>query len=221
MLVVLRVGQLFAATFFIFVCVLIGPLRAATLTGDTISAQYYYPTTSTPYVGGPPNVSSDPSLPAPLNPVGSGEEGTLLVEKVTTLHIDFDVSKLVISFNTTLTDPVWNSVDPVTHLPVLQNGPKFTIQSGPVAGNSFIGIANVSTSNNFPVTAFLEDAGTLFVNWAGMPYHTGDTVTVFFANADDAPPASTPLPAALPLFVGGLGALGLLGWRRNRRELKR
>ena len=29
--------------------------------------------------------------------------------------------------------------------------------------------------------------------------------------------ASTPLPAALPLFASGLGALGLLGWRRKRK----
>jgi hypothetical protein len=28
---------------------------------------------------------------------------------------------------------------------------------------------------------------------------------------------ATPLPAALPLFATGLGALGLLGWRRKRR----
>ena len=28
--------------------------------------------------------------------------------------------------------------------------------------------------------------------------------------------SQTPLPAALPLFAGGLGALGLLGWRRRR-----
>ena len=27
----------------------------------------------------------------------------------------------------------------------------------------------------------------------------------------------TPLPAALPLFAGGLGALGVLGWRRKRK----
>ena len=27
----------------------------------------------------------------------------------------------------------------------------------------------------------------------------------------------TPAPAALPLFAGGLGALGLLGWRRKRK----
>jgi hypothetical protein len=29
--------------------------------------------------------------------------------------------------------------------------------------------------------------------------------------------SATPLPAALPLFAGGLGALGLFGWRRKRR----
>ena len=28
---------------------------------------------------------------------------------------------------------------------------------------------------------------------------------------------ATPLPAALPLFTTGLGALGLLGWRRKRK----
>jgi PEP-CTERM motif len=30
-------------------------------------------------------------------------------------------------------------------------------------------------------------------------------------------PLNTPLPAALPLFASGLGALGLLGWRRKRK----
>ena len=30
-------------------------------------------------------------------------------------------------------------------------------------------------------------------------------------------PVATPLPAALPLFATGLGALGLLGWRRKRK----
>jgi hypothetical protein len=33
----------------------------------------------------------------------------------------------------------------------------------------------------------------------------------------NAPLPSTPLPAALPLFATGLGALGLLGWRRKRK----
>jgi hypothetical protein len=34
----------------------------------------------------------------------------------------------------------------------------------------------------------------------------------------DTPPTVTPLPAALPIFAGGLGALGLLGWRRKRKR---
>ena len=38
-----------------------------------------------------------------------------------------------------------------------------------------------------------------------------------FANLDAwDPPIATPLPGALPLFATGLGALGLLGWRRKR-----
>jgi len=34
-----------------------------------------------------------------------------------------------------------------------------------------------------------------------------------------APDFATPLPAALPLFASGLGALGLLGWRRKRKAV--
>jgi hypothetical protein len=33
-----------------------------------------------------------------------------------------------------------------------------------------------------------------------------------------ATPAGTPLPAALPLFATGLGAFGLLGWRRKKKS---
>jgi len=33
----------------------------------------------------------------------------------------------------------------------------------------------------------------------------------------DPPVSAVPLPAALPLFATGLGALGLIGWRRKRK----
>ena len=33
--------------------------------------------------------------------------------------------------------------------------------------------------------------------------------------------AATPLPAAFPLFASGLGALGLIGWRRKRKASAR
>ena len=32
-------------------------------------------------------------------------------------------------------------------------------------------------------------------------------------------PSATPLPAALPLFATGLGAMGLFGWRKKRKAL--
>jgi hypothetical protein len=48
---------------------------------------------------------------------------------------------------------------------------------------------------------------------------TGGSVT-FYAytlRGGSNSPEPTPLPAALPLFATGLGALGLLGWRRKRK----
>lgn len=39
-------------------------------------------------------------------------------------------------------------------------------------------------------------------------------------STDLTPAAATPLPAALPLFASGVGALGLLGWRRKRKAAK-
>ena len=38
-----------------------------------------------------------------------------------------------------------------------------------------------------------------------------------FRAVDCAPPPTTPLPAALPLFAGGLGLFGLLARRRKKK----
>ena len=40
----------------------------------------------------------------------------------------------------------------------------------------------------------------------------------FQMRVSDINPAATPLPAALPLFAGGLGALGVIGWVRKRKR---
>jgi hypothetical protein len=77
--------------------------------------------------------------------------------------------------------------------------------------------------------------------WAGAPdtptgsvlkealLSDGNTVDITFYNAQDwsitpevalgvnDPPAPTPLPAALPLFAGGLGLIGLIARRRKRK----
>ncbi len=44
-----------------------------------------------------------------------------------------------------------------------------------------------------------------------------DNVAYPSMNVEIATIATTPLPATLPLFATGLGALGLLGWRRKRK----
>jgi hypothetical protein len=52
--------------------------------------------------------------------------------------------------------------------------------------------------------------------WSGGDQHM--LVNNFTLNGDVfATEATTPLPAALPLFTSGLGALGLLAWRRKRK----
>ncbi len=71
---------------------------------------------------------------------------------------------------------------------------------GPITGTALF-------SSGFPITA-----GELIINSvAGAPLPDATFSAVGFQSA-------TPLPAALPLFATGLGALGLLGWRRKRKH---
>ena len=61
------------------------------------------------------------------------------------------------------------------------------------------------------------DFGTGLFNFGpegGCCSAVGQPIIEFVGN----PPLETPLPAALPLFTTGLGALGLLGWRRKRKQ---
>ena len=64
----------------------------------------------------------------------------------------------------------------------------------------------VTFDNNGACTGFTPDEGLV---------NHGDNGEW---NSSSTPTAATPLPAALPLFATGLGALGLLGWRRKRKS---
>jgi len=99
-----------------------------------------------------------------------------------------------------------------------------TILQNPPPGNTiqaFFASDGLSQSNlnSFPVllrtmtlfeTGFPQDVSLFFFP------NGGGSVTV---ESDSAPlpPLPTPLPAALPLFAGGLGVLGLLARRRKRK----
>jgi hypothetical protein len=86
----------------------------------------------------------------------------------------------------------------------------------------------VSASVNGTVGAFLELLGSInnpLSNGFFFAPSSGDSYSEYSTRLFDSPytavafseATATPLPAALPLFASGLGALGLLGWRRKRK----
>ena len=67
-------------------------------------------------------------------------------------------------------------------------------------------LVNFQTPDGFFNSVVLSSTGYSF-EFANLTAYDPPTVNV----------AVTPLPAALPLFGTGLGALGLIGWRRNKK----
>jgi hypothetical protein len=83
-------------------------------------------------------------------------------------------------------------------------------------------VASGTSFNGDPMTYFGFSGGgfdTILVQdlWYCNSSCTFDP-TGYDALAIDSIGATTPLPAALPLFATGLGALGLFGWRRKRKN---
>ena len=70
-------------------------------------------------------------------------------------------------------------------------------------------------ANAFGFVGFVNTSGeirAINIIGPGSTYEAIDDVSLGTASL------VTPLPAALPLFASGLGALGLLGWRRKRKQ---
>lgn len=70
-----------------------------------------------------------------------------------------------------------------------------------------------------PTASCSNSAG--YLNLLGLLWGLSEVEVTFgrievFTIAETSP---VPLPAALPLFVTGLGALGLLGWRKRRKSV--
>ena len=85
------------------------------------------------------------------------------------------------------------------------------------AGNTNFGFANAST---LLLALEFQGLGGSSSPLAGGAFYNGQGNNNAFAGpvSGGVETATTPLPAALPLFVTGLGAMGLFGWRRKRKN---
>ena len=92
----------------------------------------------------------------------------------------------------------------------------FTVNAGVITVVNFVSLGGLNSTPaviccslgmgsfglNLASAGLTNSAGFLFQDSAGLAF----TLV-----------SETPLPAALPLFAGGLGALGLIGWRRKKK----
>jgi hypothetical protein len=91
----------------------------------------------------------------------------------------------------------------------------------------FLQISNISTDSTGVITSWYIDLNVLLFDYlitANSGTITEDSGgTSRSGGSNQGMPGTwtvttTPLPAALPLFSGGLAALGLFGWRRKRKN---
>ena len=101
---------------------------------------------------------------------------------------------------------------------------------GQFGGDLLVGNFSTNSVSAFDPTIFaflgtiaIDGPGGLLALEFGNGASGGSPNTLYFTDESDglfgAIAPTTPLPAALPLFATGLGALGLLGWRRKQKNV--
>lgn len=118
------------------------------------------------------------------------------------------------------------------------DGDLVTAIAGTIDGSAITGLSSFEGADNL-----LFPTGTTFLDTSGLSFDTavGQDINIFSFFAEGSTPSgnaygeissnpagfgvgtfelsATPLPAALPLFAGGLGVLVFLAWRKKRSEL--
>ncbi|HET8995514.1 MAG TPA: PEP-CTERM sorting domain-containing protein [Acetobacteraceae bacterium] len=157
----------------------------AGLLGDTLTASYRYPDLAETY--------NQAIWTPPSFVVGPGAETTASIEDVTQIHVDFTDATLVVTLHTVLSAPAWNAST--------FSGPVF-VTDRPL-GIHAIRIDPATTMSGFDASrVWLTDAG-IAINWAGLSYIDGTSVSIDFN-------FNAPEPPSLGLVGIGLAALAMI-----------
>jgi hypothetical protein len=170
--------------------------------GLGVIAAFYQTDLAQSFTAGASNTAGAGILLDPINFGGSATTSTINIQLWTALPITLGATELasgsVIGSLGTYADVFWS---PVTTTVGTQYYLLFysTEQYFAIDGSV----------NNYP-------GGNVFANGGYSNFTSFDYA--FRTYTDTSFSSATPLPAALPLFASGLGALGLLGWRRKRKN---
>lgn len=167
------------------------PAHAA-LNGSTVSVEYQFPDPGQVYPLG--------TATPPVFVVGAGVESVMDVEGVTFISIDFSDTGLNLLFNTQLSGPTWSDYP--------FNGLVFT-------SDAFLGLADIfiDPSSSFGAAnpgqrIFTFSGNQLRLDWGGVSYADGDTLSLQFGGA-------VPEPATWAMFIAGFGLVGAAIRRRQ------
>jgi outer membrane lipase/esterase len=156
---------------------------------------------------------------------GTGNLATLwtssLFADLSALNVTFIGADIAGMVQTVKNDPTFYGFTAATVDPGVvggTTGSACVTQTGAAATTSGWGQWCAATPAS-PDHAYLRDANAETESFYSDDQHFSAAGQVIEANFDIALiEGTTPLPATLPLFTGGLGALGLLGWRRKRKQ---
>jgi hypothetical protein len=160
--------------------------------GESVTISYISGLTSA-FGGVPPAVDANGYIGSIFTSDNPGSSGQPLPGFYTASPVDVVLNELIGTF-----------ADAAGHI----IGTPFAIGNGPLTLSDPSGATQIQLGIN-------DD---IFVN-SGLPgaIVPDNTGSLLISVSADSISSATPLPAALPLFATGLGALGLLGWRRKRK----
>jgi outer membrane lipase/esterase len=149
---------------------------------------------------------------------------TTLVSDLSALNVKFIFADIASVVQDVQNNPTLYGFTAATVLPGIVGtgtGSACVTQTGAAATTSGWGQWCANSTASSSTHAYLRSANSEMTSFYSDDQHFSAAGQLIVANYEIAliDRLATPLPAALPLFATGLGALGLLGWRRKRQTL--